>query len=264
MTETQAEYVNGHDPETGELPTDSPNKAISEMALEAARSAREAAQSQWSDSTSTKKINLALLAAQMEIRDVVDADKEGNHKAKYATLSQLLRKCGPILRKYGVIIRQGSGRLFSRESNNISYQTMSVYTRLTHVPSGESIIEVMDIPFQKIDPNAAMSALKYGQRATLRSILGITDGEAEDDGAAASSHVTLDGDMSALNPIARQLIAEMRSLKDAATLKAWAIRNRETMATIPDDAAYQCRDEYQRLMREFENAPPAKAKKAAE
>lgn len=209
-------------------------------------------------STMTDQINAAIFEVQKALGPVIGMDSKGNHN-KYTSLPALLKACKPKLFEQAVLLRQGTGRTHARNVNGVTYLALEVYSRFVHVPSGQHMSEWMEVPFTKIDPQAAMSALTYGKRATLRSILGVADGEGDDDGAGAAS-VPLEGKMD-IHPVARKHIAAMGKMKTPDDLKDWGIKNSETMGSLPDIAAVQCRNAYQAQMQELETVADKQVKK---
>ena len=98
--------------------------------------------------------------------------------SKYVPLETLMGIVKPVCIKHKVLVQQGCNR--GDDPN-----TMYVFTRLTHVPTGEFEEFEMPIPFDKRTAQAAGSMLTYGKRYTLQAALGLV-ADADDDGNVAS------------------------------------------------------------------------------
>lgn len=129
----------------------------------------------------SEKIDLlagALTAFQNEIKDPArDADNPF-FKSKYVTLDDLLRQVRPVLAKNGLSFMQipgGDGK------------SITIKTILLHV-SGQWIeTEPFSMIAAKTDPQGAGSAVTYGRRYALSSVLGVAWDD-DDDGNKASGN----------------------------------------------------------------------------
>ncbi|MFD1357637.1 ERF family protein [Fictibacillus halophilus] len=98
-------------------------------------------------------------------------------KNQYTTLDTMLDTVRPILAKHGLSILQ----MPSGDGQTIEIRTMILHT------SGEYIESpVMTMRPTKTDPQSLGSALTYAKRYSLASVLGISTGEMDDEGNAAS------------------------------------------------------------------------------
>lgn len=128
-------------------------------------------------SESISKIAAALVRSQAAMPAV---GKEGNNPAfrsKYMTLDGILATAVPVLTQHGIALVQGS----EVSSLDDSFRPMSVLveTRLIH-ESGEWIAVDAIIPVTKSDAHGMGSAITYGRRYSLASILGIMADEDDD------------------------------------------------------------------------------------
>jgi len=128
-------------------------------------------------SESISKIAAALVKAQGSMPAV---GKEGNNPAfrsRYMTLDGILATAVPVLTQHGIALVQGS----EVSSLDDSFRPMSVLveTRLIH-ESGEWIAVDAIIPVTKSDAHGMGSAITYGRRYSLASILGIMADEDDD------------------------------------------------------------------------------------
>lgn len=135
-------------------------------------------------SESISKIAAALVKAQGAMPAV---GKEGNNPAfrsKYMTLDGILAVAVPVLTKHGIAVVQGS----QVESLDESQRPVAVCieTRLLH-ESGEWLAVEAIIPVSKQDAHGMGSAITYGRRYSLASILGIMADEDDDANNAVSA-----------------------------------------------------------------------------
>ena len=125
-------------------------------------------------SGSIKNIALALATFQGEVKDP-SKDGKANY-GKYVQLNGLLETIRPALSKHGLSFLQfpgGDGTL------------ITITTLLMH-SSGEWIeSEPFCLKAQRVDPQGAGSAVTYGRRYSLSSVLGVAWDE-DDDGNKAS------------------------------------------------------------------------------
>lgn len=135
-------------------------------------------------SESISKIAAALVKAQGAMPAV---GKEGNNPAfrsRYMTLDGILAVAVPVLTKHGIAVVQGS----QVESLDESQRPVAVCieTRLLH-ESGEWLAVEAIIPVSKQDAHGMGSAITYGRRYSLASILGIMADEDDDANNAVSA-----------------------------------------------------------------------------
>jgi len=128
-------------------------------------------------SESISKIAAALVKAQGAMPAV---GKEGNNPAfrsKYMTLDGILAVAVPVLTKHGIAVVQGS-QVESLDENQRPV-SVCIETRLLH-ESGEWLAVEAIIPVSKQDAHGMGSAITYGRRYSLASILGIMADEDDD------------------------------------------------------------------------------------
>ena len=142
-------------------------------------------------------------------------------KAKYATLESVLESICMPMTEAGLVLTQGSGNLIERGVDKTITRWLPVWTRIDHVDSGQWIQVCVEIPIEKPTPQAVGSALTYGRRYTVKSILGMP--EIDDDGLAAagekspmmqksSAEAKRDGTDEIFNSI-KQQIAEAQTIE---------------------------------------------------
>ena len=125
-------------------------------------------------SESIKNIALALAAFQGEVKDP-SKDGKANY-GKYVQLNGLLETIRPALSKHGLSFLQFPGG---------DGQVITITTLLMHT-SGEWIeSDPFCLKAQRVDPQGAGSAVTYGRRYSLSSVLGVAWDE-DDDGNKAS------------------------------------------------------------------------------
>lgn len=130
-----------------------------------------------------KNLYGALLKAQQEFPAVPKDGKNPHLNSRYATLGGVQETANPILHKHGLIVLQ-SVRTEWAERGPIVY----VGATLVHVESGESTTQELGLIPVKLDPQGVGSAISYGRRYLLLTMLGLSTDD--DDGNAASGQKT--------------------------------------------------------------------------
>lgn len=125
----------------------------------------------------------ALVAAQGEIKSVPKDSVNPHFKNRYASLETITETIRPILTRHGLALVQGGGIPTSNEHGAVT--AISVESLLVHT-SGEWIGSSVTMPLDKATPQGVGSAVSYGRRYGLCSLLAITTDE-DDDGNAASA-----------------------------------------------------------------------------
>ena len=125
-------------------------------------------------SDSIAKLAAALSKAQGELPNAAKDHENPHFKSKYADLAAVRDVARPVLAKYGLSVVQ----LPMPTDAGVVLQT-----RLLH-DSGEFIEGELPLVTQGIGMQGVMSALTYGRRAMLQSVLGIAADD-DDDGEAA-------------------------------------------------------------------------------
>jgi hypothetical protein len=127
-------------------------------------------------SESIKEIATAFALFQAEVTDPSKGGDNPHFKSKFVELNDLLMSVRPVLSRNGLSIMQepsGNG------------QDITISTILLH-NSGEWMeFEPLTLKAAKADPQGAGSAITYGRRYALSSILGVAWDE-DDDGNKAS------------------------------------------------------------------------------
>jgi hypothetical protein len=132
-------------------------------------------------SESIAQLAPALVAASADLKSV-HKDRENTHyKNKYATLDAIVEQVRPVLALHGLVVIQGADRPITTDAGTLL--AFSVVTRLLHV-SGEWIETSAILPLAKHDPQGAGSAMTYGRRYGLSSILSLATDD-DDDGESA-------------------------------------------------------------------------------
>lgn len=128
-----------------------------------------------------QEITKALVKFQAEVKNPANTGVNPHFGNRYAPLSDILNDVRPLLAKHGIAIVQipsetGSGKV-------------SVTTILLH-ESGQWIeAEPIVLNPVKSDPQGVGSAITYGRRYSISSVLGIAS-EDDDDANAASEPIT--------------------------------------------------------------------------
>lgn len=126
-------------------------------------------------SDNIKELMAALQAAQDEFPTVAKNATNPFHNSRYATFKDDVAAIRPILSKHGLVVSQPPG---GEVLNTI----------LVHTPTGQWISGEMHLSTGgKTDAQALGSAITYAKRYSYEALLGITTGEEDDDGHAASA-----------------------------------------------------------------------------
>ena len=119
-------------------------------------------------------------------RDMPAVGKDGRNpafKSRYMTLDGILGTAVPVLAKHGVAVVQGSA--IASLDDAFRPMAVTVSTRLIH-RSGQWIAIDAIIPITKADAHGMGSAITYGRRYGIASILGIMADEDDDANAATN------------------------------------------------------------------------------
>ncbi len=122
----------------------------------------------------------ALLKAQQEFPTLVKDATNPAFRSRYATLGAVQDAAFPILAKHGLVVLQ-SVRTDLSERGLIVY----VGATLFHVESGEQVQQELGMIPAKQDPQAIGSAITYGRRYLLMTILGLVPDDDDGNGASA-------------------------------------------------------------------------------
>lgn len=140
-------------------------------------------------SDSIKNIAKALAAFQSEVKNPTKTTDNPFFKSKYAPLSEILNTVRPLMAKHGLSILQAP----SGDGAQISITTL-----ITH-ESGEWIeADPLILRAEKATAQGAGSAITYGRRYALSSMLGISS-EEDDDGNQASNSKSAENGKPATN-----------------------------------------------------------------
>jgi hypothetical protein len=122
----------------------------------------------------------ALLKAQQEFPALVKDAANPAFRSRYATLGAVQEAAFPILAKHGLVVLQ-SVRTDLTDRGLVVY----VGATLFHVESGEQVQQEVGMIPAKQDPQGVGSAITYGRRYLLMTMLGLVPDD--DDGNAASA-----------------------------------------------------------------------------
>jgi hypothetical protein len=173
-------------------------------------------------SIETSPTTAALMKAMHSFQGAVDGVKRDStnphFRNRYASLENVMDTARPHLQAFGLVLMQAPGRVVDG--------CIEVSTRISHAESGEWLQATMHVPLAKRDPQAAGSALTYGQRYSAMAALGLppTDDDAEDafdrrNERPTPANVT-DADRKA-SAAADSLIASLKMVRTAPLLSAW-------------------------------------------
>lgn len=126
--------------------------------------------------TETKSLVDALVAIQADA-PAITLDSENPHfHSRYPSLAGIMDRVRPVTAKHGIAIVQMPTLVDGQPA---------LTTRLIHAPSGEAIESTMLLLPAREDPQGQGSALTYGRRYMVLSMLGLV-GDEDDDANVAS------------------------------------------------------------------------------
>ena len=133
-------------------------------------------------SESIKNLAKALSQFQSEVQNPKNSALNPFFKSKYAPLSEVLNVVRPLLSKNGLTVVQCP-------SSDTTTQDIVIITMLLH-ESGEWIeSDPLFLKMDKPTPQGAGSAITYGRRYALSSILGISSEDDDDGNIASKPHI---------------------------------------------------------------------------
>lgn len=125
-----------------------------------------------------RDIPLSIYKAIFDIQHKCKVTKDGKgHNSTYATLGAILHEINPILEEHNIAISQPPTR---------GQGCASIQTVLVNIENGEFLAETTEVPIEQkkiADAQAFGSAITYGRRYALLSILGLVT--EDDDGQSA-------------------------------------------------------------------------------
>lgn len=119
----------------------------------------------------------SFVAALTEIRNAKKDADNTFHKSRYSTLAAVLESTKEALSKHGLAVMQNPGAIDA--NGNLELNTVIIHS------SGEWYCNTSQIPLKDKTPQGYGSALTYGRRYALMSMLGISAVEDDDDGERA-------------------------------------------------------------------------------
>lgn len=129
------------------------------------------------------EITKALILVQQEVEPIKKDSVNPHFKNSYASLDAIIEKVLPILSKHGIALVQGG----SENERGVAVNTMLMHT------SGEWVESEFVLPLEKATAQSAGSAISYGRRYGVASILALT--MEDDDGEAAVRLQSVQGAM---------------------------------------------------------------------
>lgn len=180
-------------------------------------------------SPSITTIAAVLPKAQAEIKGAVKDATNPHFKSRYADLTSVIEACKAALNKHGITFLQP---VRSGETGVV------VETVLLHT-SGEWISDELELPVSKNDAQGVGSAITYGRRYGLQSMVGIP--AEDDDGNAASKSPAdrvlarpTDAKQEAVDALARMDVADQQFIRDSAIIVIDAHENGEAYTALTD------------------------------
>ena len=126
-------------------------------------------------STEIDKVAEALAKANAELKSIGKDRTNPHFKNKYATLDAIMDAIRPSLAKHGLSVVQGAKEV----TDGFNVVTMLIHS------SGQFVSNVVPVPLSKNDAQGVGSALTYGRRYGVSSLLALATDE-DDDGNQAS------------------------------------------------------------------------------
>lgn len=146
------------------------------------------------------EIALSLVAAQAEFGAAVKDSANPAYRSKYADLSSCIEATQKALSKHGIAVMQAP---------QLDGQMVTITTRLQH-KSGqwyESDLTLPAVQRERFDAQSVGSAITYGRRYSLQSILNLAT--ADDDGNSASGV----GTHEQAQAVGKKKVAELKAAK---------------------------------------------------
>lgn len=149
--------------------------------------------------------------AQAEIKSAVKDATNPHFKSRYADLTSVIDACKAALNKHGITFLQP----VRGGENGVIVETVLLHT------SGEWISDELELPVSKNDAQGVGSAITYGRRYGLQSMVGIP--AEDDDGNAAVKTAAervlakpSDAKQEAVDALMRMDIADQQRMRDIA------------------------------------------------
>lgn len=209
-----------------------------------------------------KEFDEAFLQVQSEAGPLLWAEAKNDYNdSRYVTLGALLAKIHPILVKNKLSYNQGVGKINIRIDLG-GKGFLPVWTRLTHVPTGQWQRFWVEMPLIKFDAQSYGSTMTYGRRYALVSYLGLA--ATDDDAVLASSKPNFDPEVQG-----KETSGLLRAIAKCGTeieLREWNKEKAQELSGLSEEALSALRTAWQDRLNEVksakptENKPPKKAK----
>lgn len=148
-----------------------------------------------------KEIYSALVKAVNELENPVNTMNNSYFKSKYVPLADILDIAKPVLKKHGIAVIQTPYVMYEniqiQRTNNQTYNqeiaVVQIKTSIIHENGDMIEFPAMIFKANGNTPQAIGSAITYGRRYSLSSILGIAGKEEDDDGNVANGNIVNQG-----------------------------------------------------------------------
>jgi len=164
-------------------------------------------------SESIKEIAAVLPKVQAAIKGAMKDATNPHFRSKYADLTSVIEACKAALNSHGITFLQP----VRANEHGVIVETVLLHT------SGEWISDSLALPVSKNDAQGVGSAITYGRRYGLQSMVGIP--AEDDDGNAASKSPAdrvlarpTDAKQEAVDALARMDIADQQFIRDSAII----------------------------------------------
>ena len=181
----------------------------------------------------------AFLKVQQKIDAVILGDRDNAFSnSKYATLGNLLDYVRPILHDNGFTLKQFAGAIRAHGEGGKKGLFMPIASRLCHVESAqwEMVSLLMPVDHTSVSVGSAMT---YGKRYTLMSLLGIAT--ADDDGMAFLKNRV---DQEEIEKATDGILEKINACKTEADLKAWLDANEDGLKLLSEAGLTRVRNGY--------------------
>lgn len=190
----------------------------------------------------------AFLEVQKQIDPVILGDRDNAFaNAKYATLGNLLDYVRPILQDAGFTLKQFAGAI-RKHGDGKGTLFMPVATRLCHVESKqwEMVSLLMPVDHTSVSVGSAMT---YGKRYTLMSLLGIAT--ADDDGMAFLKNRI---DQEEMERATDGIIEKIDACDTEPALKDWLSKNEDGLKLLSEAGLARVRNAYAQKLAELKES----------
>ena len=191
----------------------------------------------------------AFLEVQKEIGPVIQTDSSNDfNKSRYASLKIMLTKVQPILNKYGISMRQGTGKINTRNDLGGPKAFLPVWLHLTHVDTLQWQCVVIEMPITKFDAQSQKAAFTFGRRCDIEGYFSLAPTDEDDSDGVQASHQLTEAQ---LDEIMDRMAGKLAECKTEAELQKWRKEHEQGLSTLDDGRVNQLKAVWQKRLNEL-------------